>query len=326
MVDVSVVIPTRDRAPVLEWTLQGLCAQETSASFEVFVVDDGSTDETRAVVEALGRRAPIPVSLLRQDGAGPAAARNRGIASAEAPVCLFVDDDTRPRVDLVERHARFHRRRPEPEAALVGRVEWAPETRPTPFMHWLHTGIQFDFAQIRDPDDVPGSCFYTANVSAKTAFLRVHGGFDEAFPAASFEDIELGLRLREVGMRLRYDADAVVDHWHPVDLAFVLRRMRVAGRSAVLLHERFPDWPLPRPPGIRHRAKATILSALGAVPHQPWRLRRATWHFLCHEAFREGCWGAEPADGELVRIGRRLARRAARDPATAKPRSEPPGP
>lgn len=115
-------------------------------------------------------------------------------------------DDTWPRADLVERPGRFHRSRPEPEAVLLGRVVWAPESRPSPFMKWLNTGIQFDFDQILDVDDVPGSCFYTANVSVKTDFLQTHGGFDESFREAAFEDIELDLRLERAGMRFSYDA------------------------------------------------------------------------------------------------------------------------
>jgi glycosyltransferase involved in cell wall biosynthesis len=324
MVDLSVIIPTHNRVDVLGETLERLAAQETKSSFELVVVDDGSTDGTVATLRSLARAARVPMCVMEQAQRGPAAARNRGIEAARGAVSLFLGDDTRPRADLVERHARFHRRRPEPQAALLGRVEWAPESPPTPFMEWLHTGIQFDFAQIRDPDDVPASCFYTANVSVKTAFVRAHGGFDEAFPHAAFEDLELGFRLERAGMRLVYDAGAVVEHWHPVDLRAVLTRMRTLGRSAVLLHERFPDWPLGRRPGARHRTKAALLTPLNLVPLGSTRLRHGTWQFLCHEAFREGCWEVEPRGEKPLRIGSLLARLAEGDPATWKPSPKPP--
>ena len=320
MIELSVIIPTRDRVEVLTETLSRLTTQQTEVAFEVIVVDDGSTDATVATMRSLAARSALPLCLIEQDSRGPAAARNRGIAAARGKVCLFIGDDTWPRSDLVERHWRLHRRRPEPHAALLGHVEWAPESRPSPFMRWLNSGVQFDFGQITDPQDVSGSCFYTANVSAKTSFLLANGGFDEAFVNAAFEDIELGLRLERAGMRMSYDAGAVVEHFHPYDLAGALRRMRTLGRAVVIVHENFPDWPLPRRSGARHRAKAAVLTPLNVAPRmRSSRLRHATWHFLCHQAFREGCWSVEPRAGRPLRVGPLLARLAQRDPATRTP-------
>ena len=317
MIELSVIIPTRNRVEVLTETLERLIGQETELPFEVFVVDDGSTDSTVMTVRSLAEHARVPVLVLEQGRRGPAAARNKGIAAARGSACLFIGDDTWPRADLVERHGRLHRRRPEPELALLGHVEWAPESRPSPFMDWLNCGIQFDFDQIADPEDVRGSCFYTANVSAKTAFVLANGGFDEAFRDAAFEDIELGLRLERAGMRLAYDAATVVEHFHPYDLPGSLRRMRRLGIAALLLHERFDDWPLPRRSDARHHAKAGALTALNMVPRfRPAPLRHATWHFLSHQAFREGCWGIEPRGDRPLRIGSTLAGLATRDPAT----------
>jgi len=196
-------------------------------------------------------------------------------------------------------------------------------SRPTAFMDWLNSGLQFDFDQIDDPDNFRGSCFYTANVSAKRSFLLANGGFDEGFPHAALEDIELGLRTERAGLRRVYDVAAVVEHFHPCDLPASLRRMRTLGRSVVILHERVPEWPLPRRPGARRRAKAAVLTALNTVPRaRPRLVRHVTWHFLCHEAFREACWGVEPRAGRALRLGAVLARLAARDPATRTPAAD----
>ena len=316
-IELSVIVPTRDRLDTLRETLERLARQQTELPFEVIVVDDGSTDATVATVRSFAERAPVPVSVIEQAPRGPAAARNRGIAAARGTACLFIGDDTWPRSDLIERHGRLHRRRPQPEAALLGHVEWAPESRPSAFMEWLNSGVQFEFDQITDPENAGGLCFYTANVSAKRSFLTANGCFDESFPDAAFEDIELGLRLERAGMRLAYDRGAVVEHFHPYDLPSSLRRMRTLGRAAVILHERIPDWPLPRRSGARHRVKAVVLTALNVVPRaRPLRVRHATWHFLCHQAFREGCWGVAPRGDRAVRVGPALAWLAARDPAT----------
>ncbi len=317
MVDLTVVIPTFNRRDVLAATLDRLAEQKTAFGFETVVVDDGSTDGSAGVARSFAERTPLAVTVLGQPNSGPAAARNRGLAAARGRVCLFLGDDTWPRPDLVDRHCAFHRQRPEPEAALLGLVVWAAECAPSPFMEWLGSeGIQFGFGQIRDHERLPGSFFYTSNVSVKTEFVRTHGGFDEAFRAAAFEDIDLGLRLERAGMRLAYEPEAIVEHFHPTDLPGSLWRVRRAGRWARLLVERNPDWPVPRRPGGRHQLKGAALTVLVAAGVRIPSVRTAVWRFLCHEAYREGYWDVPAAGPRPLRIGAALARRAAADPAT----------
>ena len=310
------VIPTRDRREILAETLRRLAAQREPGC-EVVVVDDGSTDDTAELVRGLAGELPIDLRLERQEPSGPAAARNRGLAVARGGVCLFLGDDTWPLPGLLRRHLEFHRAHPEPGAALLGRMTWAREARPTAFMRWIEqSGIQFEYPANRARARLSGRFFYTANVSVKRAYVLGHGGFDESFPHASSEDTELGLRLERAGMALAYDPSAGAEHFHPVDLPGAVRRMRKAGASTALLVERVADYPVPRRPGARHRAKSAALTALFAVGLRP---RHVAWEFLCHEAHREGFWGIEPpADGGLA-IGRRLLDLAARDPATSRP-------
>jgi len=181
-------------------------------------------------------------------------------------------------------------------------------------MRWLETsGLQFDYHEVSGRERIGGRRFYTANVSAKTGLVRAVGGFDEAFRRAAGEDIELGLRLDDAGMRLAYDPDAVAEHYHPTDLAGLLRRMWVVGRANAQIVERFPEWPSPPRPGWRHRAKSAALTALSALPHPPESIRSATWRFLCHETYREAFWAdARDEEPRPPRIGGRLARRAVR--------------
>jgi glycosyltransferase involved in cell wall biosynthesis len=322
--ELSVVIPTRDRREILRETLERLAEQRDDAAFEVVVVDDGSSDGTQDAVRALTRDAPVPAVLIEQPSRGPAAGRNRAVAVARAPVCLFLNDDSRPRPGLIARHAAFHRRRPEPEAALLGGIVLPDEPAPTPFMRW-HEALHFGQEGIRDRDDAGGARFYTANVSAKVELLRRAGGFDEAFPAAAHEDVDLGLRLERCGLRLAYDPDALVEHCHPIDLAGAIARLRRAGRSLATFTERHPGWPAPRRPGARHRVKAAGLVALAAARVRAPAVQRETWRFLCHEATREGYWEARDrgvrhdAPPAGLRIGGRLAQLAARDPDARLP-------
>nr|MBA2461686.1 glycosyltransferase [Actinomycetota bacterium] len=232
-----------------------LAEQTTAFAFEVVVVDDGSTDGSADVARSFAARTPLAVTVLEQPNSGPATARNRGIAAARTRVCLFLGDDTWPRPDLVDRHCAFHRRRPETEAALLGLVVWAAECGPSPFMEWLGShGIQFDFAQIRDHERLPGSFFYTSNVSVKTELARAHGGFYERFRAAACEDIDLGLRLERAGMQLAFDPVAIVEHFHPTELLVTFEHVRASATGAGCSSNAIPG-PFPRRPGSRHQLK-----------------------------------------------------------------------
>ena len=84
----SVVIPNYNRAVLIGETLDNVFAQ-TRPPDEVIVVDDGSTDDSVAVIERYGKR----VTLIRQANAGPGAARNRGLAAARGELIQFMDSD-----------------------------------------------------------------------------------------------------------------------------------------------------------------------------------------------------------------------------------------
>jgi hypothetical protein len=224
--------------------------------------------------------------------------------------------------DLVARHARFHAQHPEREEALLGSVRWAPELHASPFVEWLNQGIQFDFASIDRPDDVPPRFFYTANVSLKTQLVREVGGFDERFSDAANEDIELAFRLHDAGMRLHYDPAALVDHFHPTDLTATLARMDKVAQGGKLLGESVRSWPVPRRPGLRHRLRAAALTVAAGVSQVP-PVRERAWEFLCHEAYRESYWGVRPSDRPLL-IGNRLLGLAKREEARWQGRPEGP--
>ncbi len=89
----SVVIPTHNYAHLLPFALESVLAQEGD-DYEIIVIDDGSTDNTQAVV-ARYTATDKPVRYTRQENAGPAAARNRGQCEARGDYVLFLDADDR---------------------------------------------------------------------------------------------------------------------------------------------------------------------------------------------------------------------------------------
>jgi GT2 family glycosyltransferase len=90
---VSLVVCTRNRATRLERLLATVAALEQPPSFELVVVDNGSTDATPAVLRRFARDATVPVRVVSEPVPGLGRARNRGIATARAALVTFTDDD-----------------------------------------------------------------------------------------------------------------------------------------------------------------------------------------------------------------------------------------
>ncbi|MFL5895586.1 MAG: glycosyltransferase family 2 protein, partial [Thermoleophilaceae bacterium] len=247
MPDLSVVIPTYRRPDALPATLDALERQSVDAgAFEVVVVDDADADDVAVVDRCIGSR-PFAVRRLDRHAPGVAAARNAGWRAAAAALVLFLGDDIVAAPDLLEQHLQWHARHPEEEAGVLGHVRWADSLRPTTFMRWLDGGWQYDYAAIRG-DDAGWGRLYTSNVSLKRALLERSGGFDESFEFGA-EDIELGRRLHDLGLRLLYNPAARAEHLHEPTLESWRRRMAVAARAEHRLHEKHPDIPpyfLPR--------------------------------------------------------------------------------
>lgn len=235
----SVVIPTFNRKNILRKCLYALFDQiYPKSDYEIIIIDDGSTDGTEELVKSLLNNSPCILRYFKQANKGPASARNVGIRNAWGEIILFIGDDIIATPTLLEEHFRWHQQYPEDNVAVLGYVTWSPEIQITPFMKWLENGgPQFHFWQIENKNEVdPQSYFYTSNISIKREFiLRNNGFFDEDFPYAAYEDIELGHRLKEKGMILKYNNKAVGYHYHYVSLDDACQRMIRVGESSQIL-------------------------------------------------------------------------------------------
>src|SRR5690606_38740256 len=117
--DVSVIIPTYNRAKLLGYTLDSLVSQNTNKDrFEVVVGDDGSSDETAQVVEAYRDSLNIKYTFQEDKGYRPASARNKAIRLAEGAICLFVDSSVILHPDCIDEHIRFHKSHVSPVSAI----------------------------------------------------------------------------------------------------------------------------------------------------------------------------------------------------------------
>jgi GT2 family glycosyltransferase len=118
----------------------------------------------------------------------------------------------------------------------LGYVTWAPEINATPFMVWYGSdGPLFAYGHFKDCREVGFSYFYTCNLSLKVEFLRENGTFDEEFPTAAYEDVELGYRLDKRGMRLFYNSEALAYHHQYVSFEDACNRAKKAALAREVL-------------------------------------------------------------------------------------------
>jgi glycosyltransferase involved in cell wall biosynthesis len=292
----SVVIPTRDRAGVLSRTLDALEKQRGAPEFEIIVVDDGSADETTSMLTSRTCRRPMRVVSL--PCVGPAQARNAGFERCEGEWIAFLGSDTPPAPGWLEGHRSRHLREGDSGVAVIGRTSWHPRLRTTCFLDYINEqGLQFGFALIDDPHDVPFNFFYSSNLTLHRKWLE-RQRFDPRFPDAAWEDVELGYRLTGAGLRLVYEPSALVWHDHHMDISLFLRRQHRVGRSAIIfrhLHPSLapflglPEKGAPRPPSTS--CLALLERIARTFEHRsvttPW-----LWRYLSNAHYRRGCIAA----------------------------------
>ncbi len=242
----AIVVPTYNRRDALKQCMEHL-ERQTRKDFEVVIVDDGSTDSTEAWVSDYLKRTPLSVRYFRQENSGPARARNVAVSLVEAPITLLIGDDIFPAPQFTALHMQLHEQRPEPSVVGLGLTVWAEKGQQiTPFMRWLDTdGIQFNYGELLAGVKPSWKHFYTSNLSLKTSLLRAFP-FDESFPYAAMEDIEVACRIEaEHGLDMVFLPDAVAYHLHPTSFPSACRRMEKVGESAAYFDELWPG-KLPR--------------------------------------------------------------------------------
>lgn len=226
---VSVVVPAYNAAATISLCLTALVGQEYPAQhLEIIVVDDGSTDQTAAVIR------PFAVRYLHQPNQGPAAARNAGAALAKGELLLFTDADCVPAANWVaEMVAAF---RPPEVMAVKGAYRTKQRQLVARFVQ-----IEFEerFALLTKAGTTDMVDTYSAGYRAEV-FTEL-GGFDTLFPVANNEDTELSYRLAARGLRMVFNPLAIVYHLNHPDSLWRYARLKFSrGYWRMLVYRRFP--------------------------------------------------------------------------------------
>jgi GT2 family glycosyltransferase len=225
---ISVVMPVYNAEATLEECLTKL-AQSTFEDFEVVVVDDGSTDQSK---EIMGR---FPVRVVPTSGRiGPAAARNLGAQVATGEYLFFIDSDVMVRPDTLALLAEGFAQ--DGVDAFCG-VQ-AAEMRHRDLLS-QYKNLWMRWTYLRQTGDVP--LFYTtAAAIRRDAFLRV-GGFDTGYATPNVEDTAFGQKLRRLGVRVRIHPRLEVEHVKRYSLGGLLRTDFMRAVSLTRLKLRHPE-------------------------------------------------------------------------------------
>ncbi len=283
MVELSVVVPTRGRPGRLGPSLRSLARQlPAGGTVEVLVVDDGSQHDVGPLVAA-----SLPVArLIRQEHAGPGVARNRGAQAAAGRILLFLDDDVVAADGLISAHLAAH----AASGGIVGlgRLELAPLLTAGPLGGTMRQWWREHYSRLAAGSGRPTymDC-YSGNLSVARDAFRACGGFGEDL--AHSEDVELGFRLQELGLRFVYLPLARGYQRFDKGFGAYVAEARASGRAGLLLLHRHPAMLSTMPIGaysqarpveraLRRVALAAPRAAFTAMTALDPVLGRSRWH------------------------------------------------
>jgi glycosyltransferase involved in cell wall biosynthesis len=276
----SIVIPTYNRLPILQKCLLALEVQTLDAQivtdYEIIVVDDGSTDGTIEWLKASTAQLPH-LKIYEQAHKGASAARNLGVEQAQGDTIVFIDSDIVVMPTFLQCHA---------DMLLQAQARLGDDRVFT-------YGAVINTANFEEPTaepykilDFSNAYFATTNVAIARHWLMEVGLFDLDFDLYGWEDLELGVRLKNQGIEMIKCPAAVGYHWHP---AFSLDRIPrlieqelERGKMGVIFYKKHPtlDVKIMIQMTVFHRILWNILSLGGLLnertmePLLKWTIER----------------------------------------------------
>jgi cellulose synthase/poly-beta-1,6-N-acetylglucosamine synthase-like glycosyltransferase len=227
---ISVAIPAYNSEKTIGQCLKALAEQSYPAdSYEVIVVDDGSTDSTPAIAQSFATR------YIRQENQGPAAARNNAARQAKGDIILFTDSDCVPDANWIREMVKPF------EDSRVMAVKGAYRTQQNSLTaRFAQVEFEERFEMLKKAETVDMVDTYSAGFRRKV-FLDL-GGFDPSFPVANNEDTEFSYRMSALNYRMVFNPQAIVYHLnHPDSIKKYARLKFWRGYWRMVVYRRFPN-------------------------------------------------------------------------------------
>jgi glycosyltransferase involved in cell wall biosynthesis len=237
---ISVVIPTYNRLPILQKCLGALETQvltdDKIQGYEVVLVDDGSSDRT--LVWLAENQANLPhVKVIEQDHQGAAAARNLGVVNAIGDTIVFIDSDLVVTETFLQCHG---------DALVKGQQELNSDRLFTYGAVINTNNFEHPTAEAYKITDFSAAYFATGNVAISRQWLEEAGLFDTGFQLYGWEDLELGVRLKKLDLKLIKCPQAVGYHWHPAfsldQIPRMIEQEIQRGKMGVVFYAKHPTF------------------------------------------------------------------------------------
>lgn len=259
---ISVIVPCRNAASVLGAQLEALARQICPERWDVVIVDNGSSDGTRAVAEAYRDRLPRLTVVDARAKTGAAYARNAGVFAASGTNVAFCDADDEVGEGWLAAAATALQK----HEAIAFRIDTAK----------LNRGAERTIHQVEglQPYTYPPYLPYSGSTIAlrRELFLRL-GGFDETMIAC--EDADFCWRIQLAGVPIHFASDAVVHVRLRTSLGAMCRQARLWGEYNVVLYKKYRRLgmpPLPRLQGLRN-----LIGTVRRFPRLLPRRTRSEW-------------------------------------------------
>lgn len=240
--NVSVIIPTRDRQEWVLRSVQSLMKQDYAAeSYEVIAVCDRCVDGTK---ESLQSAFASGVRTIEATSAGQAGALNAGLWHARGDLAIFLDDELEAEPGFISAHARAHQEEPSSKIVVTGYSPVVLDSASTPFIRLLANNYEEYFSELAQPShrgtprDLCG-----CNFSAPARALREVGGFNESY-FFQRNDFELAVRLLDGGYEIRFCREARANQHLAVTTEEILQRTRERAQNDCRLAQEYP-WCVP---------------------------------------------------------------------------------
>lgn len=237
---ISIVIPTYNRAVLLKKCLDSLVNQtHPKTDYEIIVVDDGSQDNTEAILKNFYNK--INIVYFKQSNKGPGAARNLGIKNTKGEIIAFIDDDCTADKDWLENIDNLYKTSPDMEI-IQGKSSLFDCDNPISKMYQAFSRLANERRIIRSPDnqDRKYALFFgPLNASIKkSTILRYNLYFDENLTRRG--DIDLYRRIKESGLDIIYSEKVSVSYSYQCnDVRAFIKRHFYYGRGECLLRQKW---------------------------------------------------------------------------------------
>lgn len=226
--EISVIIPTYNRKKLLEIILPQILNQNFEENYEVILSDDCSKDETNLYIEDLKKTYKNLIYIYSPERRGPAHARNLALKNSKGKLIVFIDSDIFVEKNFIKNHYEIQKENNFNvlvQGPVINTYNWEKP--------WEE---KFKMR------DISSAYFATGNASISRELLLKAGFFDENFTFYGWEDLELGVRLKKLKVKLVRSEKVKV--WHlsiPPDLnnlPYLFEKEKERAKSAIYFYKK----------------------------------------------------------------------------------------